>query len=350
MRLILATSNRHKAAEIERVLERPLELVAIDLPEFQTIAVHEVIEEKARAAYAEVGQPVLVEDTGLMIHSWQGLPGALVRWFLETVGNEGICAMLATFADRTATAVTCIGYFDGNQCHTFTGDTTGTIAPSPRGTHGFGWDPIFVPRGQEKSFAELTADELGALSMRRKATLALKAYLDAAEPIEAAATTQWPDPLQKPTSEAVAALLRNFWQLLAQLPDLLNRREYLVTDTLLNALRHNVLEMMLALNGIRYPQDTRHLNTYLSAQQRAAIEKTMILPERSPEAWIGQAVALVVIYRWYAPQLVETLKLSYPQSLETAVWTQLQQELSDWPVAVTTDETVRSDGGTVERR
>ncbi len=148
----------------------------------------------------------------------------------------------------------------------------------------------------------------------------------------------WPDSLQKPEADAVAHLLRTFWHLLEAFPDLLNRQEYLLADRLTFQLRSTVLEMMLALNGIQWPNGTRHLNSYLSAQQRAAIEKTMALPAASVEAWIGCAVALLVIYRWYAPQLVEHFKVSYPHQLEAAVWEKLQTELADWPISVTTDD------------
>ena len=181
MPLILATSSVHKAREISLVLERPIEHVAVDLPELQTLHPQDVIEAKVRAAYAQVQQPVFVEDTGLFIHSWHGLPGALIRWFLETVGIAGICTMLEKFPDRSATAIACIGYFDGTACHTFLGETTGEIAPEPRGTGGFGWDPLFIPAGYTRTFAELTEAEMVAVSMRRKVALALKAYLDVQE-------------------------------------------------------------------------------------------------------------------------------------------------------------------------
>ena len=149
---------------------------------------------------------------------------------------------------------------------------------------------------------------------------------------------RWPDQLTRPVGTSVEQLLATFWQLLAQLPDLLNRREYLLADRLTYQLRSTVLDMMLALNGICWPNGTSHLNSYLSAQQRAAIEKTMALPTMSAEGWIGRAVALLVIYRWYAPQLVDAFGLTYPQALEEQVWRRLQTELPDWPLTVTTDD------------
>ena len=92
---------------------------------------------------------------------------------------------------------------------------------------------------------------------------------------------RWPDNLMRPEQDSIAHLLRRFWQELATLPDLLQRDEQLLAAACTATLRQNVLEMMLALNGIAYPRDTLHLNTYLGQSQRAAIEKTLLAPGRS---------------------------------------------------------------------
>ncbi len=177
MEILLATSNPHKAQSIQALLARPVAHMTIDLPEIQAVDVTAVIAAKARAAYALVGKPVLVEDTGLTIHAWQGLPGALIRWFLDTVGNDGICTMLESYTDVAATAETCIGFFDGVALYTFAGTVVGQIARHPRGTHGFGWDPIFIPTGWTKTFAEMTPTEREPLSMRTAAVLKLRTFL-----------------------------------------------------------------------------------------------------------------------------------------------------------------------------
>ena len=131
-------------------------------------------------------------------------------------------------------------------------------------------------------------------------------------------------------------LLARFWAELTPLADLLPRGEHLLCAQALTQARATVLEMMLALNGIAYPAGTRHLNTYLGASQRAAIERTLHLPEVSGEAWIGQAVALTVIYRWYAPQLVAAYAVAHPRAAEATALAALQT-LPDWPLAITTD-------------
>jgi len=146
----------------------------------------------------------------------------------------------------------------------------------------------------------------------------------------------WPDPLNPTDAAHIQAALEQFWHILATLPDLIERRENLLAADATAQLRRLVVEMMLALNGIAYPTHTGHLNAYLSDKQRAAIEKTLLTPSIGAESWIGQAVALVVIYRWYAPQLVDKYRLSYPQAAEEAAWLRLRR-LPDWPLVIATE-------------
>ncbi|MCS6828729.1 MAG: hypothetical protein NZ553_19120 [Caldilinea sp.] len=146
----------------------------------------------------------------------------------------------------------------------------------------------------------------------------------------------WPDLLSPADAIHVQRTLEQFWNILATLPDLIQRRENLLAADATARLRRFVLEMMLALNGVAYPTDTRHLNTYLSDTQRAAVEKTLLMPTVGAESWIGQAVALVVIYRWYAPQLVEKYGLRYPRAAEEAAWLRLRG-LPDWPLVIATE-------------
>ena len=150
-------------------------------------------------------------------------------------------------------------------------------------------------------------------------------------------TGQWPDPLTPVNPAAVHHLLDDFWYTLGALPDLLLRNQYLLAAELTDQLRALVLDMMLALNGIQPRAGTRHLHDYLGASQQAAITKTLLLPAVDRESFIGQAVALVVIYRWYAPQLVTRFKLTYPGDVEEATWQNLRAALFDWPETVATD-------------
>ena len=179
MPLLIVSGNAHKVAQIGHVLEQQVKQIDIDLPEVQAMDVREIIEAKARAAFQQTGQPVIVEDAGLSFHAWNGLPGALIRWFLESVGNDGLCKMLSSFDDRRAIAQSCIGYFDGEEFVSFSGQVDGEIALSPRGQFGFGWDAIFQPDGSSKTFGEMDSaagDE--TFNMRLIAARQLKHYLD----------------------------------------------------------------------------------------------------------------------------------------------------------------------------
>ena len=151
---------------------------------------------------------------------------------------------------------------------------------------------------------------------------------------------RWPDLLQPPQPAQIQDLLDNFWTDIAVLADLLPRQQYLLAAEQLHSLRQTMLQMMLALNGIQRPA-TRDLNTYLSANQRTALEKTLRLPDGDREtwtdAWIGQAVSLVVIYRWYAPQLVAKHGLRDPQAAEQSAWEALTEKLPTWPREITTE-------------
>lgn len=152
------TTNEHKRREAERILGVELEGAAPDLPEIQALDFAEVAAHKARDAYRALGappRPVLVEDSGLVIGAWNGLPGALTKWFLSSVGNEGILRMLSG-EDRSARAVCAVAVASiGGEVRVFRGEVRGELATEPRGGGGFGWDPIFAPEGSRLTYAQM---------------------------------------------------------------------------------------------------------------------------------------------------------------------------------------------------
>lgn len=176
--LCFVTGNPHKVREVQALLGFPLQHVRLDVPEIQALSIDQVVRDKALRAHQQTGRAVLVEDTGLAFAAWHGLPGALIRWFLRSVGNEGLCRMLAD-QDRSAVARTVFALCDGGPVVSCGGEVRGSIAPAPRGQQGFGWDPIFQPAGSGRTFAEMTADEKNRLSMRRLAAAELKQWLQA---------------------------------------------------------------------------------------------------------------------------------------------------------------------------
>jgi XTP/dITP diphosphohydrolase len=170
--LRLVTSRREKAEEARR-LGFAVEQEALELPEPQSLDPREIAAHKARAAWDLVGRPVVVEDSGLAIGAWGGFPGALVKWMEKSAGLTGIARMLDPFPDRTATARCALCYFDGSRLVEALGECPGSIAPAPRGTGGFGWDALFIPEGQGRTFAEMPPAAKDAVSHRGRAWMVL---------------------------------------------------------------------------------------------------------------------------------------------------------------------------------
>ncbi|MDE1823532.1 MAG: RdgB/HAM1 family non-canonical purine NTP pyrophosphatase [Candidatus Micrarchaeota archaeon] len=179
MAIYFVTSNRNKFNEAERILGMKLKRYDAGIKELQSMDAKEVAVDKARRAYAKLGKPLIVEDTGLNIAALKGFPGALSSWVEISIGNRGICDMVRG-KGRNAYAETCAVFFDGKTLRAFTGRTYGKIMDHPKGRNGFGWDYIFRPDGCRKVYAEMTMDEKNRISHRGKAFSKMKKYLEGA--------------------------------------------------------------------------------------------------------------------------------------------------------------------------
>jgi inosine triphosphate pyrophosphatase len=177
--LTFITGNANKAVQLERYLRFPVAHTSLDIEEIQSLDLDEVAIEKAKAAYRILGTPVLVEDTALTIEALGRLPGTFIKWFLEELGNDGICQLLRGFTNRNATAETCFALCDESGVHLFRGARTGVIADIPRGETNFGWNPIFIPEGATHTWAEMDFAAQSKTSMRRLAIEKLQVYLEA---------------------------------------------------------------------------------------------------------------------------------------------------------------------------
>ncbi len=169
------TGNPNKVREAGEILQLTLEPFQVDgLFEIQSPDLDEVVRHKARQAYSALQCPVMVEDSGLLFHAWNGLPGALVKWFEETVGCQGMLQMVNGFDDWRATAVCCFAVYDGQNMKIARGEADGTLADSIRGGNGFGWDVIFIPEGYDQTYGEMSSKEKNAISHRKRALDELK--------------------------------------------------------------------------------------------------------------------------------------------------------------------------------
>lgn len=168
MTLLFVTTSDDKITEARRILHLPVAKSTLHLVEPQSVEIDAVVTAKAQQAFEALQRPVVVDDSGLFVASWNGLPGALVRWFIQRLGVDGICTMLDCYPSREAVARTAIGYSDGD-VRVYHGEVHGRVSESPRGRNGFGFDSIFIPDGSEKTYAEMEPAEKDTFSMRRLA-------------------------------------------------------------------------------------------------------------------------------------------------------------------------------------
>jgi non-canonical purine NTP pyrophosphatase (RdgB/HAM1 family) len=178
-RFTLVTSNRNKLLEAERILGLPLRSEDIDLPEIQGLDLLEVLRAKGEEAWRRLGVPLVVEETGFELAAMGGFPGPLVKWMLEAMGAEGIARTAHALGDHRATARCALLYRDAEGEVIAEGFTEGQLVLEPRGDGGFGWDPVFVPAGQDLSCAEMAPEAKDALGHRGRAWRRLRELLPA---------------------------------------------------------------------------------------------------------------------------------------------------------------------------
>ena len=167
---LFLTGNKNKLAEAREILPFEFDNEDIDLDEIQSIKGREVIEHKLEEAYSKLKRPVFVDDSALHIDAMNGFPGALNKFLDKAAGLDGICKLVTALGkDRSAQAVTHIGYFDGKTKKFFEGKINGEISKIPRAGSGFGFDFIFIPKGSKKTYSEIPIQEKNKISMRVKA-------------------------------------------------------------------------------------------------------------------------------------------------------------------------------------
>jgi non-canonical purine NTP pyrophosphatase (RdgB/HAM1 family) len=175
--IVVVTSNKHKVAEINQILGTNYKVSKIDVPEIQSLNLDEVIEAKARAAYELIKKPVLVTDVSLEIKALNGLPGPFVKYFVQTIGAGGTASLIKG-KSKKAVVTDALGLFDGKVLKIFKGTLEGTLADSPRGNSGFGFDVVFIPKGHKKTYAQMSETEKNKISHRSIALSKLKTYLE----------------------------------------------------------------------------------------------------------------------------------------------------------------------------
>jgi XTP/dITP diphosphohydrolase len=178
IRLTFVSTNPGKAREVREILAPygiRVHWRRRRLPEPQADDLSTVVRSKL-AAVKDIPGNVLVEDSGLFIDSLAGFPGVYSAHFLSAWGFGPMLELLRRRA-RDAEFRAAAGLRVGSRTRIFTGTVRGTIAPRARGTAGFGYDPIFVPHGWTKTFAQVPPAAKNRLSHRSRAVRKVGEYL-----------------------------------------------------------------------------------------------------------------------------------------------------------------------------
>lgn len=184
--LIFVSENEGKYQEYAALLGlADLKWSRSGVEESQNLEMQALVRQKIDHLRARLpGIPFFVEHSGLIIDAWRGLPGGLTAQFMKTVGAAGLCRMMQAYDhERGALARAVIGFYHPGtqQIILCQGDAFGQIAPEPRHTPGvqaFGWDAIFIPEGDTRTYAEMPLEEKNLISMRRSASQEFARYLD----------------------------------------------------------------------------------------------------------------------------------------------------------------------------
>ena len=180
-KLVFATNNAHKVLELEQILVNN----SIDVLSLQDIGFSKDIREtapdlegnaliKARTIYSLFGVSCLADDTGLLVDELNGEPGVFSARYAGDHANANdninlLLEKLGNTSNRSARFKTIFAFIHSGQEHLIKGEVEGDIAFERQGSSGFGYDPIFIPKGYQKSFAEMSASEKNAISHRGRA-------------------------------------------------------------------------------------------------------------------------------------------------------------------------------------
>ena len=165
--LFFASSNNHKYKEAKSILDSfgiNLGFFKCNLEEIQSDSIKRIASKKAKDAFFKCKKPVIIEDDGLTISSLNNFPGPYSSYIFKTIGNKGILNLLKK--NRNANFISVITYCDKKSLCSFESKLSGTISISERG-NGWGFDPIFIPKNTQKTFAE--TENKNQLSHRYKA-------------------------------------------------------------------------------------------------------------------------------------------------------------------------------------
>jgi len=165
------TINETKIKEIKEIFtvySNDLKFLQNNVVEVLSEDIETVIKAKAADAYRKCRVPVIVEHGGLLIEYLNGFPGALSKPMWDLMGDK-ITQIIPSGKSRKATAISGVCFCTGMKNHIFMGETTGIISQKSKGINGFQWDPIFIPDGETRTYAEMDQSDKLIYSQAAKA-------------------------------------------------------------------------------------------------------------------------------------------------------------------------------------
>jgi XTP/dITP diphosphohydrolase len=188
MNLIFASNNKHKLKEVSAILNGIVTVkgltdagVSEDIAETgNTLEANAFI--KAGYVYSKTGKDCFADDTGLFVDALNGMPGVISARFAgeHCSAQDNMVKLLSLMEkenNRGASFKTVICLVQKGKANYFEGMILGSISRAPKGTNGFGYDPVFIPEGFSKTFAELSTEEKNSLSHRAIAVKRMKDFL-----------------------------------------------------------------------------------------------------------------------------------------------------------------------------
>lgn len=192
MKILFATNNAHKLNEVQAVLGPTFELVTPhgcgvdeEIPEEQP-TLEGNASQKAHYLHARTGLDCFADDTGLEVEALGGAPGVhSARYATDghdfAANNRLLLRNLEGQTNRRARFRTVISLLLGGEEHLFEGVVQGRIIDHEQGSEGFGYDPLFIPDGYDRTFAQMTTEQKNAVSHRARAVRKLADYLHSIE-------------------------------------------------------------------------------------------------------------------------------------------------------------------------
>lgn len=183
MILYFITGNQHKFKEVLSIIKKEAPRIdlrmASDIPkvEIQDYSLENIAIHAATTISKHFNNDFIIEDAGLFIKYLNGFPGPYSSYVYKTIGCDGILKLLENVSDRRAKFKSVIVLHYRGILKVFVGVTKGNISLKKRGSFGFGFDPIFIPDGSTKTYAEMSLEEKNLVSHRGKAVRKLLKFL-----------------------------------------------------------------------------------------------------------------------------------------------------------------------------